>query len=174
MQKEKKKHPDKDIVPAGMFYYQIQDPVLERKGPEEHMEDAFLEALRPRGIFNGEEQVVSLFQRETQEDGKSRWIPAAMKDGKLVAAKSSAVSREQFGHLRNFVYRRMEQFGSASASGDVAVKPYRRKGRTGCDYCEFSSVCGFDRKLPGYEYNRIADREPGEIWIDLAKQDEGR
>lgn len=174
MQKEKKKHPDKDIVPAGMFYYQIQDPVLERKGPEEHMEDAFLEALRPRGIFNGEEQVVSLFQRETQEDGKSRWIPAAMKDGKLVAAKSSAVSREQFGHLRNFVYRRMEQFGSAIASGDVAVKPYRRKGRTGCDYCEFSSVCGFDRKLPGYEYNRIADREPGEIWIDLAKQDEGR
>ena len=27
---EKKKHPDKEIVPAGIFYYRIQDPLVDR------------------------------------------------------------------------------------------------------------------------------------------------
>lgn len=167
MRKERQRHPEKEIVPAGMFYYQIQDPILERKGEEEVREDAFLETLRPKGIFNGEERAVSLFQRKI-EDGKSRWIPAVMKDGRPVPGKSAAVSEKQFAHLRDFVYRRMEQFGSAIAEGEVSARPYRRKDRTGCDYCGFQAVCGFDRKLPGYGYRRLAERKPEEIWAELA------
>ena len=34
MELEAKKHPDKEIIPAGILYYQIQDPVLDLE-PEE-------------------------------------------------------------------------------------------------------------------------------------------
>ena len=169
MRKESQRHPDKEIVPAGMFYYQIQDPILERKGEEGIMEASLLETLRPKGVFNGGERVVSLFQRET-EDGKSRWIPAVMKDGKPVPGRSGAISEKQFAYLRDFVYRRMEQFGSAIAAGEVSARPYRRKERTGCDYCEFQAVCGFDRKLPGYGYRRLPERKPEEIWAEFAAE----
>ncbi len=169
MRQEQRKHPDKEIVPAGMFYYQVQDPILERKGADGGSEAEFLEALRPKGVFNGE--TVSLFQKEFQEDGKSRWIPAVMKDGVPVAGKSAAISGKQFEHLRNFVYRQMEQFGSAIAAGEISARPYRRKDRTGCDYCEFRSVCGFDRKLSGYEYRRFAEKAPEDIWRELAEAD---
>lgn len=171
MQKERRKHPDKEIIPAGMFYYQVQDPILERTGAEGASQDAVLSALRPKGVFNGDERVVSLFQKETEADGKSRWIPAVMKNGELVKARSSAISGKQFEHLRNFVYRKMEQFGSAIAGGEISAKPYRRKNRTGCDYCEFGAVCGFDRKLPGYEYRRFPEKKPEEIWEELAGAD---
>ncbi len=169
MRKESQRHPGKEIVPAGMFYYQIQDPILERKGEEGIMEASLLETLRPKGVFNGGERVVSLFQRET-EDGKSRWIPAVMKDGKPVSGRSGAISEKQFAYLRDFVYRRMEQFGSAIVSGEVSARPYRRKERTGCDYCEFQAVCGFDRKLPGYGYRRLPERKPEEIWAEFAAE----
>ena len=171
MRKEQRKHPDKEIVPAGMFYYQIQDPILERRGTDGGSEAAVLEALRPKGVFNGEERVVSLFQKEREEDGKSKWIPAVMKDGAPVPGKSAAISGKQFEHLRNFVYRQMERFGSAIAAGEISARPYRRKDRTGCDYCEFQSVCGFDRKLSGYEYRRFAERSPEDIWKELADGD---
>ncbi len=171
MRKEQRKHPDKEIVPAGMFYYQIQDPILERRGTDGGSEAAVLEALRPKGVFNGEERVVSLFQKEREEDGKSKWIPAVMKDGAPVPGKSAAISGKQFEHLRNFVYRQMERFGSAIAAGEISARPYRRKDRTGCDYCEFQSVCGFDRKLSGYEYRRFVEKSPEDIWKELADGD---
>ncbi len=174
MQKEQRKHPEKEIVPAGMFYYQIQDPILERKEVAGVSQNSFLEALRPKGIFNKDDQVVSLFQKETEPDGNSRWIPAVMKDGRLVQARSAAISGKQFEHLKNFVYRRMEQFGSAIADGEVSAKPYRRKNRTGCDYCHFQPVCGFDRKLSGYDYRRIPEKKPEEIWEEIGNQGQER
>ncbi|MCI8506832.1 MAG: ATP-dependent helicase [Lachnospiraceae bacterium] len=171
MRKEQSKYPDKEIIPAGMFYYQIQDPILERKGEEGNSLDAVLESLRPKGVFNDEERVVSLFQKERQKDGKSRWIPAVMKGGEVVKAKSAGISRKQFTNLKNFVYRRMEEFGSAIERGEVSARPYRRKDKTGCDYCEFQSVCGFDRKLSGYEYRRLLEKPPEEIWEEIAGTD---
>ncbi|MCI8464479.1 MAG: ATP-dependent helicase [Lachnospiraceae bacterium] len=171
MRREQQKHPDKEIIPAGMFYYQIQDPILERKGSGEVSRDAFLEAMRPRGVFNGEDRVVSLFRKEKEADGSSKWLPAVTKDGELVRSRSAAISTKQFEHLRSFVYRRMEQFGSAIAEGEISAKPYRRKERTGCDFCEFGPVCGFDRKLSGYEYRRLLEKKPEEIWKELEEMD---
>ena len=30
LQLEQKKHPEKEILPAGVFYYRIQDPLIDR------------------------------------------------------------------------------------------------------------------------------------------------
>ncbi|QNM05205.1 PD-(D/E)XK nuclease family protein [Qiania dongpingensis] len=172
IRREQERHPGKEIVPAGMFYYQIQDPVLERESAGASPEAAVLEALRPKGLFNGEEEVVSLLQQEGGENGASKWIPAVMKDGSLVKGKSAAVSKEQLFHLRNFVSGRMKEFGTAIAGGDVSAAPYKRRDRTGCDYCDFQSVCGFDKKTAGYDYKRLAERKPEEIWKEMAEKDE--
>ena len=41
---------------------------------------------------------------------------------------------------------------------------------TPCDYCEFSTVCGFDSGLPGHKHrilkSRTADDIKAEIWGD--------
>lgn len=175
MRREQKRHPEKEIVPAGMFYYQIQDPVLLRDAVGNNWEDAVLETLRPKGLFNGDKKVTSLLQGET-EDGVSKWIPAVIKDGEIVRGKSSSASKEQFAHMRNFVVRKMQEFGLKIAGGDVCARPYKRKDRTGCDYCEFQAVCGFDRKTAGYDYKRLTELKPEEIWKEMAEADkkEGR
>ena len=33
--------------------------------------------------------------------------------------------------------------------------PYKRGQESGCDYCPYRQVCGFDVKIPGYEYRDI-------------------
>lgn len=40
-------------------------------------------------------------------------------------------------------------------SGDVSALPYRRGQESGCDYCPYRHICGFDIKVPGYEYRDI-------------------
>ena len=35
------------------------------------------------------------------------------------------------------------------------AKPYRNGQETGCDYCGYRNICGFDTRLNGYEYRKI-------------------
>ena len=47
--------------------------------------------------------------------------------------------------------------------GKIAVSPYALSGKTGCDYCEFRSVCHFDAKVPGYQYRRLKEFSEEEL-----------
>lgn len=50
---EKKKHPNKEIIPAGIFYYQMKDPMVE-KTEEDQVQDALLKELRPDGLVSSD------------------------------------------------------------------------------------------------------------------------
>ena len=39
--------------------------------------------------------------------------------------------------------------------GEIGPKPYRRGQDTGCDYCRYRHICGFDPKIPGYGYKDL-------------------
>lgn len=172
MKKESREHPGKEIVPAGMFYYQIRDPLLEREQAAQDVEDAVLSALRPRGVFEASGETVRLLQKEGG-DGASRWLPASFKDGRPDPKRSGAISREQFENLRKFVRKKIRELGNGIISGDVSARPYKRQKSTGCDYCRFQAVCGFDRKAPGYGYRNLKEPEPEKIWEEMAGESDG-
>ena len=60
LEKEQRKHPDKKVVPAGIFYYNIADPMVERKKEmdEEETKQAILEQLRMNGLVNAKPEAV--------------------------------------------------------------------------------------------------------------------
>ena len=35
------------------------------------------------------------------------------------------------------------------------MNPYQLDGRSGCDYCPYHTVCGFDARMPGYSYRKL-------------------
>lgn len=39
--------------------------------------------------------------------------------------------------------------------GRTEAAPYRKGQETGCDYCRYRHICGFDVKIPGYHYRDI-------------------
>ena len=58
-----KKHPEKEIVPAAMLYYRVQDPMIEMPEGEPSAEEVnaqVLRALRTTGIVNAREDVVEV------------------------------------------------------------------------------------------------------------------
>ncbi len=48
--------------------------------------------------------------------------------------------------------------------GEITPNPYEMEGKSGCDYCRFRSVCGFDEKLEGYAYRRWKKLDDGELF----------
>ncbi len=176
MERERAKQKGKKVIPAGILYYNIRDPFVaiepEAAGnPDpDRVKDALLKELRMNGIVNRDRRIYSRMDRLVGMDVPPV-IPVTEKGGEIVERYSSVAATRQLEELCRFVRRRMTEFGSRIMDGHIAVNPYMRGGRTGCDYCKFAAVCGFDKKTPGYEYRRLGDLEAREIWEGVQSQD---
>lgn len=176
---EHRKHPDKQIIPAGIFYYHIDDPVVEKQERKEQIERALLKQLKMNGLVNQDMKIAALIDRGLAgEDGsgqpsvKSDIIPVETgKDG-IPSKRSSVAKTEQFLTMLNFAEQKLNQLGKEMITGNTDVNPYKLAGRTACDYCEFKDICGFDLKMQGYGYRNLKQSDAEEIFDKMAGKKE--
>ena len=172
LERERKIHPDKAIEPAGVFYFHINDPVIDsdRMLDRDMADQQILEKLKLDGMVLADEKAIRLQDREFT--GKSSVIPVAEKDGVIRMEKSKAAGRQQFAWLTEHVKEKMTEFGKGIVDGNIPVNPYRLKGRSACDYCDFSAVCGFDTRLPGCRYRQLKVMDDKTVWERIDKEGE--
>lgn len=159
-----RRYGDKEVVPAGMFYYHLDDPMIEGSGgeSEEEIQRQILDRLRLEGVVSTSEEAYRAMDRELS--GRSSVIPLTINKDGSVRASDRAVDEEQFDVMRAYAGYRIRESGAAVLGGDTAVRPYRLKDRSSCTYCPYGAVCGFDRKVPGYEMRQLETLEPEEIY----------
>ena len=91
---EQRKHPHKTIVPAGIFYYRIQDPIVSEEKTQDAVERSILKELKQDGLVNGDDMVISHLEKELS--GNSLLFPIGRnKDGSL-SKTSHALPEELF------------------------------------------------------------------------------
>lgn len=165
-----KEHPGKEIHPAGIFYYHIEDPLLDQDaGTEaENLNERVMEKLKLSGLVNGDLEVIKKLDQDMP--GKSSVLPLSYnKDGSLRAGSSVAAER-QFRDMSSFVNRKIQKIGSEILEGRMDVNPYELKGKTACDYCAYRGVCGLDPKDEGYGFRRLKAFEDAEVWERIEKE----
>ena len=167
---EERRHPDKEVVPAGIFYYHIGDPIADKQEgmDEKDIEKQILKQLRMNGLVNSELDIIHHLDREIEKE--SDVIPVAIKDGYVQESRSSVASTRRFQDLRRFVNRKLREAGQDILMGNVDLKPYKQGNRTACDYCPYHAVCGFDTKTAGYGYRKLKGLKPEEIWAELESE----
>ena len=67
------------------------------------------------------------------------------------------------------VENQMIQAGKQIFAGEASVRPYRLEDKTGCDYCPYHTVCGFDVRLPGFEYRKLEKFDSAEEILEKMK-----
>ncbi|MBO5657385.1 MAG: PD-(D/E)XK nuclease family protein, partial [Agathobacter sp.] len=157
MELEKKKHPSKDVQPAAMFYYHIDDPRIEMDGEwsQEQIKQSILKKLCPDGLISNLPEVYQALDVSldwtSEENRKSNVIPLSLnKDGK-VSKTSSTISPEAWECLSEYVENHIRKVGNEIYQGNIKVQPYAAGQKSGCTYCPYGSICGFDKKIQGYE-----------------------
>lgn len=167
---EGRRHPGKEPVPAGIFYYHIDDPVLDRpeEASPETVEAGILKKLRMNGLVNSSLDVIEHMDREIVKE--SDVIPVALKDGLIQNAKSSVAGGERFARLSGFVNRSLRTMGEEILDGNTEVNPYKQGTKTACDYCPYHSICGFDLKTSGFGFRRFKGMKAEEIWARIEEE----
>lgn len=123
----KKQYPDKEIVPAGILYYHLTDPIIDAQIGEE--DDVIRERIRNQlcmtGLVNDDKEIIE--HMDNDYTGKSSSI--------VPLKAASKASKDDFKVISDYVNKTITDMGNEMLSGKIKATPGN------CKYCEFSSVC---------------------------------
>lgn len=163
---EQKRHPDRSVEPAGIFYYNIKDPLI-RGGAGESAsarEKKILKELRMDGLASDRPEILEKL------DATGETIPVSYnKDGTL-SKTSSVASRERFAQMMAFAKKKMEQLSAEILRGEAQAAPYELGKKQACTWCPYRAVCGFDEGIRGYAYQRLRPLTPEECWKAMEEE----
>ncbi len=157
MELQAKKHPDKEIVPAALLYYHIDDPAVETPvelSPEE-IDEQIRKQLRMHGVVNSSPEIVNLLDREMED--KSDVIPVERKKDGSFSARSSVLSDGELKTVSEYVSHKIAQIGREILDGTISLNPYEKGNQEACTYCTYKRVCGFEPAMPGCSKRRLED-----------------
>ena len=60
---EQRKYPGREILPAGIFYYRMKDPIVEKEKNEAVLQEKLLKELKLDGLVNADEAVIQHLER---------------------------------------------------------------------------------------------------------------
>lgn len=142
-----KLYPGKEILPAGMFYYHVQDPVVSGED-EESLEQLRTRESRLAGLANREDACLELLDGRTGEVVPVKYN----KDGSLAAANKALVSTEELAQISAYVRGCMAGTGAEIFRGNIAMNPEKGSLQSPCGFCDFQNVCRFEPGLGGNQY----------------------
>ncbi len=147
---------DKSYKPAGMFYFRIDDPLIETDTRDESMiHDEIFKSLKLDGIALEDMEVLKAMDDKIESGYKSDIIPVELKKSGEVSSRSSTADEPHMMMLLDYVEKKMKEIGGAIGDGVVRIEPCKSQGMTACDYCDYGSVCQFDTVFTGNRYKNI-------------------
>jgi ATP-dependent helicase/nuclease subunit B len=166
------KDANKPMLPGGMLYFKIDDPIVKGNGKmaEEEIEKAIMKQLKMRGLLLADVKLIR--EMDNSIEGASLIIPATINKGEVLGKNTSAATMEQFKLLRKYVRRLLKDLCGEMMKGNVSIKPYKKKGTTSCKYCSFSPVCQFDTAMKENSFKLLYDKDNDEVWGLMAQEEE--
>lgn len=146
-----------DFMPAGVLYFNLIEPTItniNRKSTKEEIENLIRKKFRMNGIILSDINIIRKMDN-TLEKGASDIIPVYIdsKDN-ISKSKSSCITQEQFDILQKSTINTIKEISKEIFDGNIAIKPFYKNKKTGCDYCKYKSICQFNANNNKYNYIR--------------------
>ncbi len=139
---------------AGIFYYHLDDPMIEttETDPGRVAEELYaLAALR--GIALKDKAIVEAMDQAIGD--KSLVLPVSYKkDGDFTAA-SNVVTEEEFNTILTHVKKTIVTAAKSIVAGNISVFPFEYEHKRPCLYCQYRSICQFDHQLDSCRVNYL-------------------
>ena len=161
-----------DIMPAGIFYFSLLEQMVkaEKRVSEEEIEEMIRKNFKMKGLIIADVKIIKM-NDNTLKSGSSKLVPAALTASGTINEKwTNGVKSEEFKILQEYIYQTIKEIADEIFSGKIDVKPYNKKGKTPCEYCEYKPICGFNVKENHNEYKYIDQKSKDEILLKMKRK----
>lgn len=166
---------EEDIMPAGIFYFSLLEQMVkaDKRIDEDEIEELIRKNFRMKGLIVADVKIIKM-NDNTLEQGSSKLVPAAITAKGSVNQKwTNGVKQEDFKVLQDYIYKTIRDISKEILSGKIDLKPYKRQGKTPCEYCEYKTICGFNPRLNNNKYNYIDKKSKDEILMKMKNETNG-
>jgi len=144
--KGKSEYAGKDVIPAGILYYHIDDPMVEGNASEsqEDIEKKIYKELKMKGLVNEDDEIYKLI--DSKMESASSIIPVSVTKGGDISKLSSTLTTDGFNVVSSYVNEKIKNIGKDILSGNIKPEPHTAGGvdYAGCAYCPYTDICKFD------------------------------
>ena len=176
---EKRDNGEKNIVPAGMFYYYVKDPVLkfDHFDEDEDLEEQMLGEYRCSGYASERTEVLQKLDSVFGTNGylengaKSSCVPVNVTSKGDFGRYAKVLSDEKWEKAITHTTRKAAEFGRDIMRGKIDISPYHLGKETGCDYCGLRGICGMERTEFASRCRQMEEKEEEDIWEDMGKKE---
>lgn len=152
----------KRVLPAGMFYFQLDDPIVEERDPDE-ARLKLLKEMKLSGVANEDFLLIP----KMEAAGEEGYLSLPVKETKNGYDKrSSVLNTNQMLSLGRMMEEKMRELGNSLMKGDVSIHPYEYNGTMPCTYCSFRSVCAYEEGTGKVRKIRKISLEEGKHALD--------
>lgn len=150
------------VVPAGILYYHVDDPVLKSNEVDDisKIEDIIRGKLRMTGYVNSDSHIINLMDSGFSK--KSDIIPVSLKKDGDFAKESKILSSQGFEDLSDRTREAIVNMGRRILAGDIETAKDKGdliKYPNTCDYCDYKSICRQKSRDNGLITGAIDDSE---------------
>ena len=161
-----------DIMPAGIFYFSLLEQMVkaEKKITDEEIEDMIRKNFKMKGLIIADVKIIKM-NDNTLKSGSSKLVPAALTSSGSINEKwTNGVKSEEFKILQEYIYKTIKDISKEILSGNIDLKPYYKKGKTPCEYCEYKAICGFNPRQNNNCYNYIDQKSKDDILLKMKEE----
>lgn len=158
---------DKVVIPSGVFYYKVDDPVVKGGMIEQERLDEIQKSLKLDGLVALE----SWRNVDKEVVGDSLHIPMKIKKDGSYATTQFLIGEKEIEELRKLAIDKAKQFGNEIIQGNIKVSPCTYEKMNGCGFCNYKNICGFDPTIGDYKYRKIKKKSKEEIVSQLGKEE---
>ncbi|MBN2796500.1 MAG: helicase-exonuclease AddAB subunit AddB [Clostridia bacterium] len=143
------------LYPAGVFYFKIDDPMVEMELNRNTLSDEeILKLLKMDGLLLENIKIIKAMDENILESKKSDIIPVELKKDDSLSSRSKTADYESFLGLMDHVKLIIANLGVEIHEGKTEIKPIKQSAKTACQYCQYSSICQFETAF-GNNYENI-------------------
>lgn len=160
MEVEKEQHPNHQVIPAGIFYYNIKDPFIDLKEGVQWEEESDPKEFKMSGLVNAKQEVIACMSDDLNENDGG--MPISLNKNGTLSKKSSAATPQQMNALIQYVRKQCNHYTGGMMNGVIEKNPFEQGDSNSCTYCPYHGVCKFNQKETDYRHLEKLSSE--EVW----------
>ncbi len=146
-----------DFEATGILYLGLIDSIYNAKKnmDDDDIKQEIKKMFRMKGLVVADVNIIRMMDNNLKT-GTSDIVPVMIKnDGSISESKSSTINKSDFSQLQEEVNQVIKEISKEILNGKIDIKPFKYKTSTGCDYCQYKSICMFNPNIKENTYNYI-------------------
>ncbi|SHK10633.1 helicase-exonuclease AddAB subunit AddB [Paramaledivibacter caminithermalis] len=163
-----------DAHPGGVFYFKLDDPMIESNDDDPaSIEKEIMKKLKLDGIITKDIKIVKAMDKDIEKEKNSLVIPANLKKDGSFSKNSSVVEEKEFYSIIRHVRNLIVEIAGEILKGNINIQPCKIDNNISCSYCQYGSICQFDRNFENNDYRVIRKLKDEEVLKRLHAENRG-